>query len=101
MACRRNLAALFNEMYAYVGTRVNDNNEEHMEREGAAMEEKLRAYLNRRLRSLPNEVSQTLRPLHGAEPTNRVLDHDGIRCLAGYDPCSQIQRRKLGKAGRI
>lgn len=78
------LAALFNEMYAYVGTRVNDNNEEHMEREGAAMEERLRAYLNRRLRSLPNVVSQTLRPLHGAEPTNRVLDHDGILLLGWF-----------------
>ena len=78
------LAALFNEMYAYVGTRVNDNNEEHMEREDAAMEEKLRAYLNGRLRSLPNEVSQTLRPLHGAEPTNRVLDHDGILLLGWF-----------------
>lgn len=78
------LAALFNEMYAYVGTRVNDNNKEHMEREDAAMEEKLRAYLNGRLRSLPNEVSQTLRPLHGAEPTNRVLDHDGILLLGWF-----------------
>lgn len=78
------LAALFNEMYAYVGTRVNDNNEEHMEREDAAMEEKLRAYLNGRLRSLPNEVSQTLRPLHGAEPRNRVLDHDGILLLGWF-----------------
>lgn len=78
------LAALFNEMYAYVGTRVNDNNEEHMEREDAAMEEKLRAYLNGRLRSLPNEVSQTLRPLHGLEPRNRVLDHDGILLLGWF-----------------
>ena len=78
------LAALFNEMYAYVGTRVNYNNEEHMEREDAAMEEKLRAYLNGRLRSLPNEVSQTLRPLHGLEPRNRVLDHDGILLLGWF-----------------
>mgnify|MGYP000623491184 FL=1 len=78
------LAALFNEMYAYVGTHVNDSSEEHMAQEDAAMEETLRAYLNGRLQSLPNEVSQTLRPLHGAEPTNRVLDHDGILLLGWF-----------------
>ena len=55
-----------------------------MEREDDAMEEKLRANLNGRLRSLPNVVSQTLRPLHGAEPTNRVLDHDGILLLGWF-----------------
>ena len=78
------LAALFNEMYAYVGTHVNDSSEEHMAQEDAAMEETLRAYLNGRLQSLPNEVSQTLRPLHGLEPTNRVLDHDGILLLGWF-----------------
>ena len=78
------LAALFNEMYAYVGTHVDDNSEEHMAQEDAAMEETLRTYLNGRLQSLPNEVSQTLKPLHGAKPTNRVLDHDGILLLGWF-----------------
>lgn len=78
------LAALFNEMYAYVGSHVDDNSEEHTAQEDAAMEETLRTYLNGRLQSLPNEVSQTLKPLHGAEPTNRVLDHDGILLLGWF-----------------
>lgn len=50
----------------------------------AAMEERLRAYLDGRLLSLQNEVGQTIKVLQHKQPSNRTIDHDAILLLTFF-----------------
>ena len=77
------LASLFKEMYGYVGGIGNENDLVEAS-ENETMEETIRAYLSGRLKSLPNEVSQTLKCLRNQQPNNRTIDHDAILLLTFF-----------------
>ena len=72
------LGRLFSEMFAYVGGLSEYHAPNH-----ATLEETIHGYLNKRMNSLQNDVSETLKALTHETPES-VIDHDAVLLLGWF-----------------